>query len=73
MILREKYKFARIVVAIVYLIGLLGFIFPVTHELFQKLTPVNLLFSLFVILLFHENWNLKFIILSIFIALPGIL
>jgi uncharacterized membrane protein len=71
MILREKYKFARIVVAIVYLIGLLGFIFPVTHELFQKLTPVNLLFSLFVILLFHENWNLKFIILSIFIALAG--
>ena len=50
---------ARIVVAILYLVGIAGFILPATEGLFKQLSAWNLLFSFLVLLYFHAFWSVK--------------
>lgn len=47
---------ALIVLSILYTVGLVGILWPFGPS-FIRLTPVNLLFSLFIVLLFHPRWT----------------
>lgn len=50
---------ARIVVAILYLVGIAGFSLSATENLFKQLSAWNLLFSFLVLLYFHNRWSVK--------------
>lgn len=55
--------YVRVLVIIFYAVGVAGFAIPHTRELFLKLTPLALILSIAVILLFHnEPYNKKTII-----------
>lgn len=45
-----------IVLSIVYLVGLTGILLPISSA-FVSLTPINLLFSLGLVLVFHRDWT----------------
>lgn len=62
---------ARLLLALVYLVGLVGFVFPQTEALFARLVPVNLLFSLILILFFQQNWSLKMVFCLLLIGILG--
>ena len=57
MILANNEQKALIFLGIFYIVGLIGFIFPI-HPDFAKLTPFHLLLSLGVALSFHRAWSL---------------
>lgn len=48
------------VVAIIYAVGLTGFLMPEWMPLFEKLTPANLLFASAMVFAFHRQWSLRF-------------
>ncbi len=57
-----------------YIIGGLGLIIPFTSELFQQITPLSLLFSFILLLIYHEgDEKTKFFVVSILIAIVGFL
>lgn len=49
----------KIVIAILYSVGMVGFSIPATYDIFVQLTPFNLLLTLITLLWFHENWRTK--------------
>ncbi|KOH46692.1 hypothetical protein NC99_05320 [Sunxiuqinia dokdonensis] len=49
----------KIVIAILYLVGILGFSFEATYSLFVLLTPVNLLLTTLLLLYFQRKWSIK--------------
>jgi len=62
---------AKIVIGIVYLVGILGMSIPETRALFQQLTPVNLLFAGFILFIFHKPFSLKPVLLFVLVFLGG--
>jgi hypothetical protein len=58
--LKQKQSIFKLVLSIVYLVGIGGMAIPSVRPLFQALTPVHLLFSLGILLLFHEDWSKRF-------------
>lgn len=48
---------AKVVIVALHLVGLIGLSLPEFQELFLRLTPAQLLISLFLILFFHKGWN----------------
>jgi uncharacterized membrane protein len=60
--LSNKEKLAVAYVAINHLIGFIGLNFTPYTELFAQLTPINLLVTSAVILLFHKQFNFHFIL-----------
>ncbi|MDD4108622.1 MAG: carotenoid biosynthesis protein [Prolixibacteraceae bacterium] len=71
---------AAIILAVFYLVGLTGFIIPATYQLFSRLTPVALLLSAVILILFHKpHFHAKTVvafitimILSFFIEVAGV-
>ena len=63
-------KTAVIILTILYLVGTVGFIFKI-HPEFSKLTPVNLLLSLIIVLIFHPQWNWKMILFCLICPIVG--
>lgn len=59
--LKQQQALIKLVLSIVYLVGIGGMAIPSVRPVFQALTPVHLLFTLGVLLLFHEDWNKRFI------------
>lgn len=57
---------------VVYLVGMVGTNFNL-HEQFWSLTPVNLVFSLVMVLQAHENWNRNFVAFAIVCFATGFL
>lgn len=49
------------VLAIVYMVGLTGFLLPKWQPYFEGLTPVNLLFAAGMVFAFHKGWSKPFI------------
>ena len=49
------------ILAVLYSVGIGGFLFNI-HPDFPLLTPVNLVVSLAVALVFHPNWSIKFVL-----------
>lgn len=62
----NKEKLIGINLIIVYIVGIVGILMPI-HEDFILLTPINLLFSLSMVLLVHPTWN-KQIITALIVA-----
>ncbi len=58
------------VLSILYLVGIIGIALPI-HPDFIRLTPLNLLVSLGVVLAFHRNWNNTFYIFLVISYLTG--
>lgn len=58
-------------ILIFYTIGILGFILPWTHAFFITITPYALLLSTYLLLLYHENYSRKDIVVFSAIAFLG--
>jgi bisanhydrobacterioruberin hydratase len=62
-------KTAIIVLVILHIVGILGFVFFDFQGFFYRLTPLNLIISLFLVLFFHPQWNtesIRFLIIAFF-------
>lgn len=58
-------------IVIFYTVGILGFIIPWTHNFFIILTTYALLLSTYLLLLYHENYSKKDILVFLAIAVLG--
>ena len=47
----------KVIIVLLHAVGLVGLSIPETRELFQTLTPVQLLTTLFLVLFYHRGWN----------------
>jgi putative membrane protein len=54
-----------------YLVGILGFAFPFSFEIYQFLTPFSLLLLVGAFFLYHENRDQRFWVVMLFIAFAG--
>ena len=63
-------KTAVTILTILYLVGTIGFIFKI-HPEFAKLTPVNLLLSLIIVLYFHPQWHWKIVLFCLICPVIG--
>lgn len=61
----------KIVIAILYVVGVLGFSFEATYPLFVFLTPVNLLLTTILLLFFQQTWSVKTALILAIVALIG--
>lgn len=59
------------VVAIIYAVGVLGFMIPALNPIFIKLTPANLIGSFIVAWIFHKKWEFPHIITLVLIGIMG--
>lgn len=64
-------KTTFIVVTLMYIVGTLGLIFPLTQPYFKLASAFNLWVSLILLLLFHQQYNKPFIFTAISIFLAG--
>ena len=64
---------ARVFLIIFYAVGVAGFAWTVTHDLFQRLVPLDLLVSSALVFAFHRSWSVKHILVFAGIALAGFL
>lgn len=56
-----------------FIIGATGFVIPYTSSVFVKLIPFTLIFNFGLLMLYHRSgFDLKFILVSVFIFLSGI-
>ena len=69
----QSWKFKVFVITVLHVVGLLGFMKYIPIEGFEKLTPLNLLLSTFLMLCHYENFNKKSAIFFIIIFLWGYL
>lgn len=54
-----------------YIIGFAGLSFPLTRPFFEHLIGLSILISFFLMILFHQGWNIRFIIASLIIYSAG--
>jgi putative membrane protein len=54
-----------------YVVGILGFAIPFTHDFFRHLIPVNIFLTTLLILVYHRPVTLRFILLTLLVALLG--
>jgi putative membrane protein len=64
-------KTTFVVVILMYIAGTIGLILPSTQSYFKLLSPLNLWISLILLLLFHQEFSIRFILISIIIFLTG--
>lgn len=68
----ENYqKTIKLVILVVYLVGLAGLSLPATRPLFQQLTPLNLLFAGGLLLLFHRSYEPVTVLMFAIVLLGG--
>lgn len=63
----------RVFLVIFYAVGIAGFAWPVTHDLFQRLVSLNLLVSFALLFWFHSSWSLRQLAIFWAIAVSGFL
>jgi putative membrane protein len=56
-----------------FAVGIAGLAIPASHSLFVRLTPLSLLLSLSVLLLFHTEWKLRLVIYFLIVFVAGLL
>jgi len=54
-----------------YIIGFAGFVITYSYDIFRQLIPLSILLSLVLLLLYHKNWSLKFLITAFIIISCG--
>lgn len=70
---RLSVRIVRIFLVIFYAVGIAGFAWPVTHDLFQRLVSLNLLVSFALLFLYHSSWSTRQLIVFAAIAVSGFL
>jgi putative membrane protein len=65
--------YAIAVLVLFFAVGIAGLAIPATHSLFVRLTPLSLLLSLSVLLLFHSVWTLRLVIYFFIVFAAGLL
>jgi len=68
---RIEIKEIKKFLVIFYIVGLLGFIIPFTKNLFITITPLALILSVYLLALFHREYNKPTVVLFISIFLAG--
>ena len=71
--LNQRIKYARIVIVIIYMVGLVGLSLAFSRPIFHELTFVNLMFGVFMLVLFHENFRWKQLGMFSFVVVAGFL
>jgi uncharacterized membrane protein len=66
-----KIAIAALLLLITHAVGFWGLQLSDMNEYFRQLTPVQLGFTAFLIFVFHQNWNLKFIAIMLLIGVLG--
>ncbi len=59
---------------LIYIVGICGIFLSENNEerfIFMQLTPLNLIINSIMLLSFHKNWNQKFLLSSLIIAIGG--
>ncbi|MBB6001772.1 carotenoid biosynthesis protein [Arcicella rosea] len=59
------------ILSLMYLVGLIGLKLPLTQEYFKVLSPFNLWTSLILLLIFHQDFQPKFILFAVITFLVG--
>jgi len=71
-LLNTRYrKITFTILSLMYLVGFIGLMIPVTREYFKFLSPFNLWISFILLLFFHQDFQLKFILFAIITFLIG--
>ncbi|MEA5258112.1 carotenoid biosynthesis protein [Arcicella aquatica] len=71
-LLNTRYrKIVFTILSLMYLVGFIGLMIPLTREYFKLLSPFNLWISLILLLLFQQDFQLKFILFAIITFLIG--
>jgi putative membrane protein len=66
-------KSVKIILGILYLVGIVGFSFDETYPIFVSLTSFNLLLTTILLFVFHQQWTFKAGIIFLTIGLLGFL
>jgi uncharacterized membrane protein len=61
----------KFIIAIFYLVGIIGMSVPLLRPYFQLLTPFHLILSTAILLLFHQDWNRSFYLFAALAFLIG--
>jgi len=61
------------ILAIIYLVGVVGFILPQTKKLMPSLVWVNLMFTVVVLLAYHKKWSREIVLALFLIGASGFL
>ena len=59
------------VIAIIYAVGVAGFIIPSLNPLFIWLTPINILGTFIIAWIFHKKWEINHFLMIAVIGLMG--
>ncbi|WP_282036988.1 carotenoid biosynthesis protein [Saccharicrinis aurantiacus] len=69
----QKIKVIKIVIAIFYLVGVIGIVLPITQELFISIFPLAILLSLFLLMLDYNKQGSKALIIFFGIIISSII
>ncbi|MGB3585333.1 MAG: carotenoid biosynthesis protein [Tunicatimonas sp.] len=70
--LTKTWQFAAGFLLVTHLAGIIGLAWSFTRPYFQWATPINLLVSVILLLLFHRHWNRAFIFFLAFTFILGV-
>lgn len=62
---------AKRLLTIIYIVGIVGFLFEQTQSLMQSLTAGTILFSAIFLLFYHNDWSLGFLASAMLVAASG--
>jgi putative membrane protein len=71
---KNKFTLLTANIILIYLVGISGILLSkneVERISFMQLTPLNLMMNILMLFSFHNNWNQKFVLSSIFIGIAG--
>lgn len=66
-------KKVLVILVIFYTVGIFGLTFPPTKSIIEILSPYTLLMNLALLMVYHQPWSAKHIVLYLFIAITGFL
>ncbi len=73
-LLLDNPSITSVILGIIYLVGLIGLSIPLTQSIFIRLTPITLLLTFLLLVIYHRSENLKRdLIIFIIIFLSGFL
>ena len=64
-------NYALLFLAVTHTAGAIGLNYEPTAQIFRQLTPLNLIMTTLVVLYYHREWNLKFLIFLVITFLTG--
>lgn len=68
---RIKPVYAIAFLILFYTVGVIGLVLPSYHDLFINLTPLSLLLSLVILLLYQQDWSGRLFLYSIMVFIVG--